>query len=85
MPPPPAAITVAPKLLTRDFDYLYTGCAHLSVRERITRIADDNTGREGDDVITVIPLLALGLEFIATCRNGVELEDALSIAEQIDI
>src|SRR4051812_23210139 len=57
-----------------DGDDLDAGLAQLGVRERVAVVADDDAGLQGDDVVAVVPLLALRAELVAAGRHHAELD-----------
>ncbi len=59
--------TTAPftQLSPLEFDHFDPGFAEFTVRESIPRIGQNDAGRNSDDVIAIIPLLARRLVVIA--------------------
>ena len=71
--PPPRPL---PSSKPCDRDDLDAGLAHLRDRERVALVGDDDAGLERDDVVAVVPLLALLLVGVAAGLHDVELLDA---------
>ena len=76
----PAAAALA-ELEALDRDDLDAGLAHLRDRERVALVGDDDAGLEGDDVVAVVPLLALLLVGVAAGLDDVELLDAERVGD----
>ena len=53
-----------------DGDDLDAGLAQRGVGAGVALVGDDDAGLEGDDVVAVVPLLALGLELVAAGRRS---------------
>src|SRR4029079_7167721 len=68
-----------------DRQDLDPGLAHQRVGELIALVGDDHAGLEGDDVVAVVPLLALGLPRVGAGLDDpqlLELERVLDRAEE---
>src|SRR4051794_39742474 len=68
-----AAAPPAAELLARDRKDLDAGLGEARVRRLVPLVADDDAGGHGNDVVAVVPLLALGLEGVAAGRHELEL------------
>ena len=77
----PAAAALA-ELEALDRDDLDARLAHLRDRERVALVGDDDAGLERDDVVAVVPLLALLLVGVAAGLDDVELRDAQRVARR---
>ncbi len=71
-----AAAAAATQLRAVEAEDLDAGLAHQRVRVLVALVGDDDTGLEGDDVVAVIPLLALGLPFVAAGSDDAQLLEA---------
>ena len=60
-----AAAAATPELLAGDRQHLDAGLRELRVRRLVALVGDDDTRLERDDVVAVVPLVALGLELVA--------------------
>ena len=60
-----AAAAAAAELLAADGDDLDAGLAQQRVGVGVAVVADDHARLERDDVVAVVPLLALGVEGVA--------------------
>ena len=76
-----AAASLA-ELEALDLDDLDAGLAHLRDRERVALVGDDHAGLEGDDVVSVVPLLALLLVGVAAGLDDVQLRDAERVGDR---
>src|SRR4030095_406208 len=56
--------TAAPQLAAGDGDDLYSVLSQESVGGGVALVAEDHTGRDGEEVVAVIPLLALGAHHV---------------------
>ena len=70
-PPPRPLPSSKPSIVTTSDARL----THLRDRER-GRLGDDDAGLEGDDVVAIVPLLALLLVGVATGLDDVELRES---------
>src|ERR687897_1289461 len=61
-----AAAAALAQLETGDLDHLDPRLAHLGDRVRVALVGHDDARLEGDDVVAVVPLLALLLVCVAT-------------------
>src|SRR4051794_36823596 len=68
-----AATTAATELLAGDRVDLDPGLGELLVGGLVALVGDDHAGRERDDVVAVVPLVALGLELVAARGDDLEL------------
>ena len=59
------AAAAAPQLGAGDGDYLDPLAAEPGVRVDVALVGDDDAGRDGEHVVAVVPLLALGLVLVA--------------------
>ena len=57
------------------------GLAHLGDRVGVALVGDDDAGLEGDDVVAVVPLLALLLVGVAAGLDDVELRHAERVGD----
>ena len=60
-----AAAAAAAELLPGDGEHLDAGLGELRVRRLVALVRDDDAGLERDDVVAVVPLVALRLELVA--------------------
>ena len=79
--PPPRPL---PSSKPCDLDHLDAGLAHLGDRVRVAFVRDDDAGLERDDVVAVVPLLALLLVRVATGLDDVQLLDAERVGDRAD-
>ena len=63
------AAAAAAELEALDRDDLDARLAQRGVGAGVALVGDDDAGLEGDDVVAVVPLLALGLEVVAAGRR----------------
>src|SRR6478672_5000437 len=71
-----AAAAAAAELEPGDRVHLDSGLAELEVGRLVALVGDDDPGRQGDDVVAVVPLVALGLELVAAGRHDGEVRQA---------
>ena len=76
--PPPRPLPSSNPSIVDDLD---AGLAHLRDRERVALVGDDDAGLEGDDVVAVVPLLALLLVRVAAGLDDVELRHAERVGD----
>src|SRR6187402_3865293 len=76
----PATSALA-QLEALDLDHLDTGLAHLVDRVGVALVGDDHAGLEGDDVVAVVPLLALLLVLVAARLDDGELVDTEGVGD----
>src|SRR5690606_21552914 len=74
----------AAELAARHGDDLDADLAQLGVRVGVALVAEDDARLDGEQVVAVVPLLALGLELVAPRRHDVELADAEGAGERLD-
>src|SRR5207253_283703 len=79
-----AAAASATELLARDRADLDPGLGELRVRGLVALVRDDDAGRERDDVVAVVPLVALGLELVAAGRDDAQLLDAERVRDLVE-
>src|SRR6476469_5857572 len=79
----PATAALA-KLEALDRDDLDTSFTHLRDRERVPLIGDDHTRLEREDVVAVVPLLALLLVGVATGLDHMELGNSQGVGHGRD-
>ncbi len=79
--PPPRPL---PSSKPVDLDHLDAGLAHLGDRVGVPLVGDDDARLEGDDVVAVVPLLALLLVGVAAGLDDVELRDAEGVGDGAD-
>src|SRR3954452_13995205 len=76
------------ELLAGDRVHLDAGLLELEVRRLVALVGDDDAGREGDDVVAVVPLVALGLELVAAGRDELQVgepECALDLVDEGEV
>src|SRR6185503_14473308 len=78
-----AAAAATAELGARDRPDLDAGLLHLPDRRLVPLVADHHTGAERDDVVAVVPLLALGLELVPACRNDLQVFDSELLAKDV--
>ena len=76
--PPPRPLPSSKPSISIDLD---AGLAHLGDRVGVALVGDDDAGLEGDDVVAVVPLLALLLVGVAAGLDDVELGDAEGVGD----
>ena len=64
-----------------DLDHLDAGLAHLGDGVGVALVGDDDARLEGDDVVAVVPLLALLLVLVAARLDDVQLLDAEGVGD----
>src|SRR3954452_9252070 len=74
----------AAELLAGDRQHLDPGLRKPGVRRFVPLVGDDDTGRECDDVVAVVPLRALGLELIARRRNRLQRVDPERLGDRVE-
>ena len=67
-----------------DGDDLDALLAERGVGVDVALVGDDDAGREGQDVVAVVPLLALGLEAVAAGRHDAQRGDAERLARGLE-
>ena len=77
------AAAAAAELEPLDRDDLDARLAQRGVGARVALVGDDDAGLERDDVVAVVPLLALGLERVAAGLDHAHLADAERLAHQL--
>ena len=60
-----AAAAAPAELLAGDREHLDAGLGELRVGRLVALVRDDDARLERDDVVAVVPLVALGLELVA--------------------
>ena len=78
MAPTPAL----PQLESLDGDHLYPGAAHGVDGVGVPLVGDDHAGLEGDDVVAVVPLLALLLVLVTPGLHHLEVANAQGIGDR---
>ncbi len=66
-----------------DRDDLDTGCPHLVDREGVALVGHDDTGLDCDDVVAVVPLLALLLVGVATGLDDLHLVHTHGVGDRV--
>src|SRR6266404_407007 len=79
-----AATAATTELLAGDRVNLDSGCGQPRIGRLVSLVRDDDAGRERHEVVAVVPLVALGLELVATCRHGVQLLEAERVRDLVD-
>ena len=64
------------ELAAGDRDDLDAGLAELRVGVDVALVGDDDARADGEDVVAVVPLLALGLVLVAAGGDDLEVGDA---------
>src|SRR5262252_6824857 len=78
-----AAAAALAELEALDRDDLDAGLAQRGVGARVALVGDDHPGFEGDHVVAVVPLLALGLERVAAGLDDPHLGHTQRLAHQL--
>ena len=78
------AATPAAELGAGDGDDLDALLAELGVGVGVAFVGDDDARLEGEQVVAVVPLLALGLELVATGGDHTELADPEVLGDRVD-
>src|SRR5690348_11564792 len=68
-----ATAAPAPEFEAFDRDHFDAGLTQRRVRAGVAFVSDDGAGLERDDVVAVVPLLALRLERVAAGRDDAHL------------
>src|SRR5215467_1310921 len=79
-----AAAAAAAELLAGDRVDLDSGLRQLLVRRLVALVGDDHAGRERDDVVAVVPLVALGLELVPAGRHELQLAQPERVLHLLD-
>ena len=79
--PPPRPL---PSSKPCDLDHLDARLAHLGDRVGVALVGDDDARLERDDVVAVVPLLALLLVRVATGLDHVELRHAQGVGDRAE-
>src|SRR4051812_29994426 len=79
-----AAAAAAAELVAGDGAHLDAGLLHLPDCRLVALVADDDAGGERDHVVAVVPLLALGLELVATGGDDLQAGDPELFAEDVE-
>src|SRR3954452_6114865 len=79
----PAAASLA-ELEAGDLHDVHARLAHLRDRVRVALVGDDNARLEGDDVVAVVPLLALLLVLVAAGLDDMQLLDAQRVGDGVE-
>ena len=64
-----SAASTSTKLGTINFQNFDTCIAELPVRVLVLGVSHDDAGLKRDDVVSVVPLFALGLILVSPCRH----------------
>ncbi len=78
------ATATASELEAFDGDDFDAGLAQRGVGAGVALVGDDDAGLEGNDVVAVVPLLALGFELVAAGRDDPHLADAEGLGHGLD-
>src|SRR6478735_2608005 len=76
-----AAATTFAELEALDLDDLDAGLAHLGDRVGVALVGDDHAGLERDDVVAVVPLLALLLVLVAAGLDHLQAVDLQGVGD----
>src|SRR5262245_41512758 len=79
-----AAAASTPQLEALDRDDLDTRLAQCGVRAGVALVCDHHTRLHGDDVVAVVPLLALGFERVTARLDHAHLREAERLAHALD-
>ena len=79
-PPPRPLPSSKPSISTTSTP----ACAHLGDRVGVALVGDDDAGLEGDDVVAVVPLLALLLVLVAAGLDDVQLAHAERVGDRAE-
>jgi hypothetical protein len=75
-----AAAAAASELLPCDGEHLDAGLRKLGVRGLVSLVRDDHARLDGDDVVAVVPLVALRLELVASGRDEFQVLDSQRVS-----
>src|SRR4051794_105162 len=79
-----AASAPTAQLLAGDRVHLDAGGGELHVGRLVALVPHDDSRRERDDVVAVVPLIALGLEGIAARRNDAKPLETERVCHLVD-
>ena len=79
-----AAAAPAAELLAGDREHLDAGLGELGVGGLVALVGDDRPRRQRDDVVAVVPLVALGLELVAAGRDQRQVRQPERVLELVD-
>ena len=79
-----SAAATLPELEPLDLDHLDTGLTHLRDRVRVPLVRHDHTWLERDDVVPVVPLLALLLVRVSSGLDDMQFVDTQCIRDSAD-
>ncbi len=79
--PPPRPLPSSKPAIAIDLD---AGLAHLGDRVGVALVGDDDARLERDDVVAVVPLLALLLVLVATGLDDVELRHPQRVGDRAE-
>src|SRR4051794_10699672 len=79
-----AASAPTAQLLAGDRVHLDAGGGELHVGRLVALVPDDDSGRKRDDVVAVVPLIALGLERVAACGDDTKALEAERVCHLVD-
>ena len=79
-----AAAASASELGAGDREHLDPGLGELGVGRLVALVGDDDAGRERDDVVAVVPLVALGLELVAAGGDDGQVGDPEGVLDLVE-
>src|SRR3954469_12611134 len=79
-----AAAAPLAELLPGDREHLDAGLRQLRVRRLVALVGDHDPRRERDDVVAVVPLVALGLELVAARGDELQVRDPERVLDLVD-
>src|SRR5215207_11373874 len=79
-----ASTAAAAELLAGDGKHLDPRLRELGVGGLVALVADHDAGLHGDDVVAVVPLVALGLELVAAGRHDGEALDPERVLDLVE-
>src|SRR4030095_8620798 len=80
---PSAAAAAGPEPRAANRDHFHASLAQQRVRVDVAVVSDDDAGFQRDDIVAVVPLLALGLVDVAPRADGPELLQSQGILHDL--